>query len=171
MYVDYHYKRETSSTPPSVNEAHERQHDTLAWVFAVFWFLSFVPCPRHEIFDRRQTEKFAKELKATDTVEFRKGIKSYMSFWSYAVVRGDTEVRWLDIFSCFRPTTPSFRRACLVIHRLRPSRFVTALTTFCNPVSLYVCSGEPDYLYSAVKTQLVADILIFAINYIMDQQD
>lgn len=171
MYVDYHYKRETGSTPTSVTEAHENQHDTLGRIFTVFWYLSFIPYPKYQVFNKEQTQKFAKQLNVTDSFEFRKRITSYMSLLSFAVVRCDTEIKWLDVFQCFRPTTPSFRKACLVIHRLRPSRFISALTTFCNPVSLYICSGEPGYLESAVRTQIVTDVLILAFHYTMDTQD
>lgn len=50
-------------------------------------------------------------------------------------------------------------------------RFLSALTTFCNPVTLQVCTGEPDFFFNALIIHLVVDSLIYSLNCLMDDKD
>jgi hypothetical protein len=77
-------------------------------------------------------------------------------------------VQYLDVFRWLKPARPELDKACLVIYHFRGHKFLTGVTTLCNPVSLQVCCGDPDFIFGPFSAHIVAAFAFLAVTWASD---
>jgi len=86
-------------------------------------------------------------------------------------MKADSVISYFDIIPAFRPPRPQPGSAFIVVYHVRTAGFLSGLTAFCNPISMEVCSGDPDYFTNAFTAHVVAFFALFTINTLLDGQE
>jgi len=171
LLIDQRIKTFEPETPRVVTKAHANWHWWVSSIILWVWYASCIPFPRTKIFDASATRNLKNKLRADNLLDFKQLRANKMPICSFAVVRGTGDIHYSEILPLCRPNVAGLPEAFTVVFHVRSFGFLTGFATLCNPVSLEVCSGTPEYLQGAFMAHIVAFVALATLDHVLNREE